>query len=73
MKIKFEHVLPVTYAKRIPAVICNWKMVPSKPRMLCSMISEVNMGTTTDAAPLAAPATNRPRKILPMENLDYVS
>jgi hypothetical protein len=66
-------VLPVAYAKRIPAVICNWKMVPSKPLMLCSAISEVNMGTTTDAAPHAAPATNRARKTLVMEKLDYVT
>ncbi|TGZ32650.1 putative G-protein coupled receptor No9 [Temnothorax longispinosus] len=31
------------------------------------------MGTTTDAAPHAAPAINRAKKILSMEKLDYVT
>ncbi|XP_077273102.1 uncharacterized protein LOC143903416 isoform X1 [Temnothorax americanus] len=48
-------------------------MVPSKPLMLCSAISDANMGTTTDAAPHAAPAINRAKKILSMEKLDCVT
>jgi len=47
-------------------------MMPGKPLMFCSAISEANMGTTTDVAPHAAPATNRARKILLTEKLDYV-
>lgn len=59
--------LPTAYAKRIPAVICNWKMVPDNPPMFRPAISEINTGTTMYAAPHAAPAANRARKSLPME------
>lgn len=38
-------------------------------KQLSTGITEVNMGTTTDAVP----AANRARKILSMEKLDYVT
>jgi len=44
-------------------------MMPSKSLIFRWTISEVSMGTTTDAAP----ATSQARKIPVMKKLDYVT
>lgn len=47
--------------KRIPTVKKSWKKAPRAPRSEVSAISEMNIGATTQLAPVAIPA-----KILPV-------
>lgn len=51
---------PTRYTKRIPTVKKSWKKAPRAPRSEVSAISEMNIGATTQEAPVAIPA-----KILP--------
>ena len=40
---------------RIPTVKNNWKNAPNAPRREVSAISEINIGATTQDAPVAIP------------------
>lgn len=51
---------PARYTNRMPTVRKSWKKAPRAPRREVSAISEMNIGATTQEAPVAIPA-----KILP--------
>ena len=51
---------PTRYMNKIPTVKKSWKKAPKAPRSEVSAISEMNIGATTQLAPVAIPAKIRP-------------